>query len=149
MSDTDDPALSGDLDALGPWTIRAISGRAREAALNAARAEKITVGVWLERRIREWTEPGQALTVARTAGPRAPLALAAPESAGDLADLAQIAAVAKDLAAIEATAAKGSNSKGLSNRVAALLRVRLDGMKAVNTKPDSSPEEPASEPDPR
>ncbi len=49
----DDP-----VDSVGPWTIKAVATKTREAVTNAARREGLTVGQWLERRVREWEEGG-------------------------------------------------------------------------------------------
>jgi hypothetical protein len=54
MSETDQ-AIHGAVDAVKPWTIKAIATEARDAAIAQARTENLTVGQWLERRIREWT----------------------------------------------------------------------------------------------
>jgi hypothetical protein len=53
MSD-DDEALSGAIDPVRPWTIRAVSVEARDMAIGAARKDQVGVGQWLEKRIKEW-----------------------------------------------------------------------------------------------
>ena len=55
MSDDAEP-LAGQLDPIRPWTIRAVSVEARDLAIGAARKEGVSVGQWLERRIRAWAE---------------------------------------------------------------------------------------------
>lgn len=53
-------ALTGDIEPIKPWTIRAIPTEARDMAIGSARAEGISVGAWLDRRIREWCSDGAA-----------------------------------------------------------------------------------------
>jgi hypothetical protein len=53
-----DETKAGAVDAAGPWTIKSCSTSTREAVIMAARKEGITVGAWLDRRVREWTEEG-------------------------------------------------------------------------------------------
>ena len=50
----DDDALQGALDAAKPWTIKSVGTGTRDRAIAAARREGITVGQWLDRRMREW-----------------------------------------------------------------------------------------------
>ena len=70
--DEQGPPLTGALDPVKPWTIKAVSTEVRDLAIVAARKEGVTVGQWLEKRIREWCSevspglPGSALAV--TAG---------------------------------------------------------------------------------
>jgi hypothetical protein len=51
------------VDAMGPWTIKAISTETREAVIKAARKEGLTVGQWIERRMREWITDGEPVRV--------------------------------------------------------------------------------------
>jgi hypothetical protein len=58
----------GAMDPTRPWTIKAISIEVRDMAIGAARKEGLTVGQWLEKRVREWCgdsngQPGSALVV--------------------------------------------------------------------------------------
>jgi hypothetical protein len=50
-----DQPLNGAVDSIAPWTIKAVATETRNAAISAARQEGLTVGQWLERRVREWT----------------------------------------------------------------------------------------------
>jgi hypothetical protein len=50
-----DQVLTGPVDAVGPWTIKAVPTEIRNLAISAARKEGLTVSQWLERRVREWT----------------------------------------------------------------------------------------------
>ncbi|OYV35120.1 MAG: hypothetical protein B7Z80_19305 [Rhodospirillales bacterium 20-64-7] len=69
----DDP-----VDAVAPWTIKAVSTTTRNAVTESARKEGLTVGQWLERRVREWLADGGPVTVAETPPPQ-------PVDLGDLA----------------------------------------------------------------
>jgi hypothetical protein len=55
MTADEDEPLSGPTDSIKPWTIKAIATDTRDTAIAAARREGLTVGQWLERRVREWT----------------------------------------------------------------------------------------------
>ncbi len=84
-------ALTGDIEPIKPWTIRAIPTEARDMAIGSARAEGISVGAWLDRRIREWCSDGAAprpsgtsLAVVRSAPPVTPPAT--PADAPDQVD---------------------------------------------------------------
>jgi hypothetical protein len=72
----DEEPLAGAMDPVRPWTIKAISAEVRDIAIMAARKENMTVGQWLERRIREWAAadgtPGTALVGASAPAPTAP-----------------------------------------------------------------------------
>jgi hypothetical protein len=70
--------MSGDqnepVDTVGPWSLKAVPTQTRQAVIRAAQRENLTVGQWLERRVREWTEAGS------------PVAVSEPQSTGhDLA----------------------------------------------------------------
>jgi hypothetical protein len=60
--------MSGDqnepVDTVGPWSLKAVPTQTRQAVIRAAQRENLTVGQWLERRVREWTEAGSPVTVA-------------------------------------------------------------------------------------
>lgn len=49
------------LDAIAPWTVKALATRTREAITQAAQRENLTVGQWLERRVDEWLEQGSPI----------------------------------------------------------------------------------------
>lgn len=51
-----DEVLSGAVDATRPWTIKSVATETRDLAITAARKEGLTVGQWLERRMRQWSE---------------------------------------------------------------------------------------------
>jgi hypothetical protein len=53
--DDDAETISGAVENMGQWTIKVIAKTAQNAAISAARDEGMTVGQWLEKRIREWT----------------------------------------------------------------------------------------------
>jgi hypothetical protein len=59
--------MSGDqnepVDTVGPWSLKAVPTQTRQAVIAAARRENLTVGQWLELRVREWTEAGSPVTV--------------------------------------------------------------------------------------
>jgi hypothetical protein len=150
MDDEDNPRLE-DLPPLGPtaaWLVKGFPVSLREDITRAAAGQGVTVGAWLIGHFQKFgvggveitkvypppvnsgNAPGTALAVVREAA-----------LAGGLDDLREIAAIAKDLAAVEATAAPRSQAKGIANRVSSLLRHRLDGMKPVNAKADPSGED--------
>jgi hypothetical protein len=51
-----DQTLTGAVDKIGPWTIKSVATETRDLAIMLARREGLTVGQWLERRVREWAE---------------------------------------------------------------------------------------------
>jgi hypothetical protein len=51
------------IDAIGPWTVKAVSTETRNRVTVAARKEGLTVGQWLERRVNEWLEDGGPVRV--------------------------------------------------------------------------------------
>jgi hypothetical protein len=59
--------MSGDqndpVDTVGPWSLKAVPTQTRQAVIRAAQRENLTVGQWLELRVREWTEAGSPVTV--------------------------------------------------------------------------------------
>lgn len=71
------------VDLIAPWTIKAVATETRNAVTSAARREGLTVGQWLETRVREWTEAG------------APQTHALPSL--DVADLAHLVQLAQTL----------------------------------------------------
>lgn len=60
----DDP-----VDTVGPWTLKAVPTQTRQAVVRAAQRENLTVGQWLERRVREWTEGGAPSRVVPSGAP--------------------------------------------------------------------------------
>jgi hypothetical protein len=84
--------FEGAVDKVGPWTIKAVANETRKAVVDAAQRENLTVGQWLERRVREWVSPSET-----------PSALAAPRSAlvANRADPVALIRLAMDLAAVE------------------------------------------------
>jgi len=73
------------VDTVAPWTIKSVATATRNAAIQAARRENLTVGQWLEKRIAEWEGAGSPVL--------APVAPAAPApSPADTAALIQAAA---------------------------------------------------------
>lgn len=58
MADDDEP-----VDFFGQWTIKSVSRTVRDTATLAARKEGLTVGQWLEVRVREWTDAGSPVTI--------------------------------------------------------------------------------------
>ncbi len=50
--------MNDPVDTVAPWTIKAVAVRTRETVIAAARREGLTVGQWLERRVREWEDAG-------------------------------------------------------------------------------------------
>jgi hypothetical protein len=85
MTEPETP-LEGTVSQVKPWAIKAIEVSPIQAISNAAHAERITVGEWLTKRVREWTAHGQAVAVV----PKPPASLPAPGPADDLADLDRI-----------------------------------------------------------
>lgn len=81
--------MSEPVDAVGPWTIKAVPTRTRLAATEAARKEGLTIGQWLERRVDEWLSDGSPVRLG--AGPGV-------SSFQGLADLAQAMDAARALA---------------------------------------------------
>jgi len=71
------------IDAMAPWTIKAVAGRTRLKVIAAARREGVTVGQWLEKRVEEWEADGAPLPL--SAAPAA----AVPAGLGDLAGFIQ------------------------------------------------------------
>lgn len=76
------------VDTVGPWTIKAVATKTRDAVTNAARREGLTVGQWLERRVVEWEGAGSPVTVS---APK-------PGAAINLGELAQAMEAARALA---------------------------------------------------
>lgn len=116
MSDADDAEpLAGQLDPVRPWTIRAVSVEARDLAIGAARKEGVSVGQWLERRIRAWaeTDPPAASGAASPGAPGTTVALARgkPAASDALSEVERIAASVRDLAAAGLPIPKGTVTK--------------------------------------
>jgi hypothetical protein len=141
MTDLETP-LEGTVSQIKPWAIKAIEVSTIQAITDAAHAERITVGEWLTKRVREWTANGQAVVVV----PKPPASLPAPP-ADDLADLDRILNMAGRLKHLG-----GPDAATLANMASRVMKARVGAMpgataraKAVKPKaPDSSPEEPAS-----
>ncbi len=72
------------MDAMAPWTIKAVAGRTRLKIIAAARREGVTVGQWLEKRVEEWEADGGPVPLS---GASAPAGL--PSGLGDLAGFIQ------------------------------------------------------------
>jgi hypothetical protein len=51
------------IDTVGPWTLKSIPTETRQAVIRAAQRENLTVGQWLERRVREWTDAGSPVDI--------------------------------------------------------------------------------------
>jgi hypothetical protein len=76
-------------DTMAPWTIKSVATSTRETVTAAARKEGMTVGQWLERQVREWTEAGSPTRVAH--GPTAMADVAqAMQAARAIADAAGV-----------------------------------------------------------
>jgi hypothetical protein len=56
---------SGPVDTIGPWTLKAVPTETRQTVIRAAQRENLTVGQWLELRVREWTEGGSPVAIAQ------------------------------------------------------------------------------------
>jgi hypothetical protein len=56
MEDDAAEPLVGAVDTVKPWTIKSVPTEIRDLAIISARKEGLTIGQWLERRIRAWTE---------------------------------------------------------------------------------------------
>lgn len=74
----DDEPLTGPTDIAAPWTIKSVATETRRAVTDAARREGLTVGQWLEKRVREWMEAGSPVPVTVT------LPVASPEAKAQL-----------------------------------------------------------------
>lgn len=112
MSDDAEP-LAGQLDPIRPWTIRAVSVEARDLAIGAARKEGVSVGQWLERRIRSWVETDAPVSGAASPGPGTAVALARakPPAPDTLSEVERIAAAVRDLAAAGLPISKATVAK--------------------------------------
>ena len=112
MSDDAEP-LAGQLDPIRPWTIRAVSVEARDLAIGAARKEGVSVGQWLERRIRSWVETDAPVSGAARPGPGTAVALARakPPAPDTLSEVERIAAAVRDLAAAGLPISKATVAK--------------------------------------
>jgi hypothetical protein len=104
----DEEGVSGPVDAVAPWTIKAVSTATRNAVIVAARKEGLTVGQWIERRVTEWTadgspvrvdpgQPGSALALTRVS-PAPETVSPPPEAPSDLAAVERVAASVAALA---------------------------------------------------
>jgi hypothetical protein len=116
VSDADDAEpLAGQLDPVRPWTIRAVSVEARDLAIGAARKDGVSVGQWLERRIRAWAaaEPPAAGEAASAWPPGTAVALARgkPAEADTLSEVERISAAVRDLAAAGLPISKATVAK--------------------------------------
>ena len=112
MSDDAEP-LAGQLDPIRPWTIRAVSVEARDLAIGAARKEGVSVGQWLERRIRSWVETDAPVSGAASPGPGTAVALARakPPAPDTLSEVERIAAAVRYLAAAGLPISKATVAK--------------------------------------
>jgi hypothetical protein len=117
VSDADEaePLAAGQLDPVRPWTIRAVSVEARDLAIGAARKDGVSVGQWLERRIRGWaaadpTAAGEAAS-AWPAGTAVALARGQPVAADTLSEVERISAAVRDLAAAGLPISKATVAK--------------------------------------
>ena len=113
MSDDAEP-LAGQLDPIRPWTIRAVSVEARDLAIGAARKEGVSVGQWLERRIRAWAEtdpPASGAASPGTPGTAVALARGKPPAPDTLSEVERIAAAVRDLAAAGLPISKATVAK--------------------------------------
>ncbi len=114
MSDADDAEpLAGQLDPVRPWTIRAVSVEARDLAIGAARKDGVSVGQWLERRIRAWaaTDAPAASEAANAGPPGTALARGQPAAADTLSEVERISAAVRDLAAAGLPISKATVAK--------------------------------------
>jgi hypothetical protein len=95
MTEDDEP-----VDAIGPWTIKAVAKATRDAVTLAARKEGLTVGQWLERRVKEWTEDGGPVRVSHSQPASGQeLALVSPPSSpgADRSELGALVRMAREL----------------------------------------------------
>lgn len=84
------------VDAIGPWTIKAVPTETRNRVIAAARQEGLTVGQWLERRVNEWLADGEPM---RVAGTLVPVSRSQPrlETQANHAELRELAQLAREL----------------------------------------------------
>jgi hypothetical protein len=115
MTEPEKP-LEGSISQLKPWAIKAIATETIEAITDAAHAERITVGEWLTKRVREWTANGQAVAVV----PKPPASLPAPD---DLADLERVLRMAKRLKELG-----GPDAATIANMANRIMKMRLAAM---------------------
>ena len=93
----DDPVFTGAVDKIAPWTIKSVATETRDLAIMSARKEGLTVGQWLERRVREWADsPGLPMSAPIHALSGPPVS---PSPTG-LAEAAQAVEIVKQLADI-------------------------------------------------
>jgi hypothetical protein len=85
------------VDAVAPWTIKAVPTETRNKVIVAARKEGLTVGQWLERRVNEWIEDGGPVRV--NGADMVPVSRRHPESEtrADMSDLKDLVQLARDL----------------------------------------------------
>lgn len=122
MADDAEP-LTGVAESLGPWTIKVVPKETRDAAINAARREGMTVGQWLERRVREWTAEDGSGTAMVPASRSEPPRLAAPSH--ELDDLDKIITLAGKLADMRDRLGKRNK---LANDATRILHGKLAAM---------------------
>jgi hypothetical protein len=84
--------INGVPEPYGPWTIKSIATRIREAVIVAARKEGLTVGDWLEKRIEEWLEDGSPVRVSPSQ-PGLALVTTGDDRVRELAELVRLAGV--------------------------------------------------------
>ena len=89
------------VDAIGPWTIKAVPTETRNQVIAAARQEGLTVGQWLERRINEWLGDGGPVRVSQgqPGGALVPVSRCQPgsETRADHGELRELVRMAREL----------------------------------------------------
>jgi hypothetical protein len=122
----DDP-----IDAVGPWTIKAVGTETRNRVTVAARKEGLTVGQWLERRVNEWLDDGGPVRVSPgQPGNGQEFARVSPLSlpGSDRSELAELVRMAKDLSPDQPDAPLLRLARGVvRDRLRALRRLTQDG----------------------
>lgn len=123
---SDDP-----VDAIGPWTIKAVPTRTRLAVTDAARKEGLTVGQWLERRVNEWLSDGSPTPVAT-----APASL--PQGLADLAQAMDSARALADAAGVRVPPALAKEALALVRQVTRAARGMPPQLPRSRALPSSS-----------
>lgn len=115
------------VDAVAPWTIKAVASETRNKVIAAARQEGLTVGQWLERRVNEWLEDGGPVRVSHGQhGALVPVSRGQPqlETRANHAELRELVQMARDLTPPE----KDSEALKLARSV---VRDRLKALRAT------------------
>ena len=122
----DPPPVTGAVDAAAPWTIENISVETRNLVVAAARRDGLTVGQWLDRRVREWEADGSPAVSPSQPGMARPLTVVGPAAAprSDLDDLRELVRMARELTPAD----KDTDVLRAARRV---VRDRLRAMRAV------------------